>query len=819
MMVATTSFSWGQTVSTSGQSSAPAGQRSVSSDNVSGQAAKSASELPNDGELPPGEDPENRLLSPFIEHLVNDQRQFWTSPLHLRVDDLRWIAPGLGVTAAFIATDSWWAKQVPLSHMATSKTFSEYGTYSFLGLSGASFLLGHITRDDHLSEAGLLAGEAAINSTAVAYAFKAITERQRPDQGNGHGDFFVGGSSFPSEHSAIAWSVASVWAHEYPGWFSQIAAYGLASTVTITRVTAKQHFPTDALIGSALGWYFGRQVYRSHHDPELGGTAWGSVFEEKTGEKSRNPNYMASPYVPLDSWIYPALERLIGLGYIHSGILGIRPWTRMASAQMIEEAGEKLASPDYADDEASRVYRELSSEFAPETSRLDGNRNLGGGVDSIYTRVMEISGSPLRDGYHFAQTVVNDYGRPFGEGINLIAGASASAEAGPVAFYARGEYQQAPSVFPISAAQLQALEAVDFLPQNLPDYSANTGSFNRFQLLEGAVSVNLNSIQVSFGKQSAWLGPGESGSLLFSDNAAPIPMVKIDSTTPYEIPLLSNLLGPVRSEFFLGRLDGQQWIDSPPTLYGPNPSDQPFVHGDKISFKPTENFEFGMGITSVFGGSGLPVTFNEFFKSYYSHKANLAQNPAKRFSAADFTYRVPGLRNWLTVYGDSLVVDEVSPIGSTRASVNPGIFLPQLPKLPKVNLRAEFFHVSNTQEFSPGFVYTDRRYTSGYTNDGFLLGSWIGRAGEGGQAWATYQFSPRNRLQFGYRAQRVYQRFLQGGSLNDFSVKFDGNLRRGLEVTALAQYENWRFSLLDPSLKTNFTSSIQLTYWPRWGKP
>ena len=112
----------------------------------------------------------------------------------------------------------------------------------------------------------------------MTYLFKEITQRQRPLQGNGNGDFFTGGSSFFSEHSAIAWSIASVWAHEYPGWLSQMAAYGLASTITITRVTAKQHFPSDVIVGSALGWYFGRQVYRAHHDPELGGAPWGSLL-------------------------------------------------------------------------------------------------------------------------------------------------------------------------------------------------------------------------------------------------------------------------------------------------------------------------------------------------------------------------------------------------------------------------------------------------------------------------------------------------------------------------------------------------------------
>lgn len=210
------------------------------------------------GWLAPGADPENRLISPFLKHLVQDQKQFWISPTRLQVRDLKWIAPSAGVIAAFIATDSWFAKQVPSSHVDTSNKISTYGAYSFIGLGGASFLLGHIKHDDRLSEAGLLAGEAAINSTAVTYAFKEVTQRQRPNQGNGHGDFFAGGASFPSEHSAIAWSVASVWAHEYPGWFSQTAAYGLASAVTITRVTAKQHFPSDAIIGSALGWYFGR---------------------------------------------------------------------------------------------------------------------------------------------------------------------------------------------------------------------------------------------------------------------------------------------------------------------------------------------------------------------------------------------------------------------------------------------------------------------------------------------------------------------------------------------------------------------------------
>jgi len=773
------------------------------------------------GRLEPGADPENRLLSPFLKHLVGDQKQFWTSPAHFQTKDLKWILPGVAVTAAFVATDSWWSKQVPVNHVATSKTFSDYSTYSFVGLGGATFLLGQMKHDDHLSEAGLLAGEAAINSTAVAYAFKEITQRQRPYQGNEHGDFFGGGTSFPSEHSAVAWSIASVWAHEYPGWFSQFAAYTLASAVTVTRVTARQHFPSDAIVGSALGWYFGRQVYRAHHDPELGGSGWGSVFEEKTGEKGRNPNYMASPYVPLDSWIYPALERLIALGYIQSDVLGMRPWTRMACARLLDDEGDKSSDSGIEDGEAGRTYAALTSEFKTEIARLDGDANVGGRVQTVYTRVMGISGTPVRDGYHFGQTIINDYGRPYWTGFNNITGLSADAEAGPVSIYFRGEYQHAPAMPSESSQTLAATAAADFTPP----LANGTGEATQVELLDSMASVNINNVEVSFGVQSVWLGPGESGALLLSNNAAPFPMLKIDDVAPHRIPGISRILGPFRTEFFVGQLSGQHWEECTasscqsypgyPNVVGPNISPQPFIHGEKISFQPTPNFEFGMGVTAMFGGPGLPVTFGNFFRTYYVHTQTLVNNPGKRVSSADFSYRIPGLRDWLTFYLDSMVWDEISPIGSTRAAVNPGIYMPRIPNVPKLELRAEGFNISRAEEFPPGFVYFNAdRYRSGYINNGNLLGSWIGRAGRGGQGWLTYWFSPRTKLQFGYRLQTVSPKFIEGGRLADYSAKSELMIGHHVSVSGLLQYEQWSFPALASTPQSNVTGSIQLTLYP-----
>jgi len=493
----------------------------------------------------------------------------------------------------------------------------------------------------------------------------------------------------------------------------------------------------------------------------------------------------------------------------------------MECARLLEETGDAAGSKAQEDGEGLSLYAALSDEFREETGRLDGAANVGVKLDSVYTRVMGISGPPLRDGYHFGQTITNDFGRPFGEGLNLITGATAEAVAGPFAFFVRGEYQQAGSVFPLSQPALQAIASTDirafgpnFMP---PGFAVSTGSYSRFRLLEGSVSLTLHNIQLSLGKQSNWLGPGESGPLLMSDNAEPVTMLKIDNTSPFHMPGFSRLLGPARAEFFIGQLSGLHWVYQPPTLYGPNVNPQPFIHGTKISFRPTPNLEFGMGLTTMFGGPGLPFTWHNFLRTFYSHKSNLAENPGKRFSSFDFNYRVPGLRDWLMFYLDSLVVDEYSPIGSTRPSVNPGIYLPRLPKLPKLDLRAEGFktdHPLGTCCF-PGSVYWDLRYNSGYTNNGNLLASWIGRAGYGGQTWISYSVSPATRIQFGYRHQEVDRAFIGGGRSNSASISADFRAQSRIKFSTFLQYEHWRFPALSPVDKSDLTASFQITFLPK----
>src|SRR5437879_8546028 len=123
-----------------------------------------------------------------------------------------------------------------------------------------------------------------------------------------------------------------------------MCAYALATGVSAARVTGKSHFPSDVLVGSTMGWLIGRQVYATRHNIELGGGGWGTFHRSPGTEESYSTENRSSPYVPVDSWVYPAFDRLAALGIVPSAILGIKPWTRKECARLLEEPAATDAS-------------------------------------------------------------------------------------------------------------------------------------------------------------------------------------------------------------------------------------------------------------------------------------------------------------------------------------------------------------------------------------------------------------------------------------------------------------------------------------------
>ena len=396
---------------------------------------------------------DNPLGLQFLKNLLSDQKTIWTSPGQLHWADAMWLFPLAGITTGAFFTDRAAARSLS-NDPATLKhyqNFSNYGLGAMMGVGAGAYVLGRISHDDHKRETGVLAGEAVVDSLAVNAALKYSFGREGPLQNDGRGDFFQGGTSFPSDHAVSAWAAASVYAHEYPGPLTQILAYGLASAVSITRVTGKEHFPSDVIVGSAAGWLIGREVYKRHHDPELGGGVTNSLSGMDEGEEQRDRQHMGSPFVALDSWEYSALERLAALGYINTQIMGLKPWTRMECARLTDEAAEALARANNPNQEAVQLLENFQKDFAYELSLLGGGHNLTANIESIYARTVSISGPDLSNSFHFGQTVSDDFGRPFERGTNEQDGGFFSAVAGPLVVSVRAEYQHVtpPWRFPI----------------------------------------------------------------------------------------------------------------------------------------------------------------------------------------------------------------------------------------------------------------------------------------------------------------------------------------------------------------------------------
>lgn len=208
--------------------------------------------------------------------VARDQAGIWSSPARAKPHDLLWIVPLAAATGVAIHYDARAMQELGANPgtISTARSISNWGAiYVPLGTIGVGYVIGVEKHDDHLRRAAMLAGEAVADGLLLDEGLKYLTNRERPDIGEKRGEFwahgFTGythGRSFPSGHSAMAWSFARVMAEEYPHWWSDAAFYGIATSVSVTRVLARQHFPSDVIVGSALGYLVGGYVYR-HHEP------------------------------------------------------------------------------------------------------------------------------------------------------------------------------------------------------------------------------------------------------------------------------------------------------------------------------------------------------------------------------------------------------------------------------------------------------------------------------------------------------------------------------------------------------------------------
>jgi hypothetical protein len=195
----------------------------------------------------------------------------------------------------------------------------------------------------------------------------------------------------------------------------------------------------------------------------------------------------------------------------------------------------------------------------------------------------------------------------------------------------------------------------------------------------------------------------------------------------------------------------------------------------------------------------------------------------------DWTIYVPGIRNYIVLYGDAYAPDDVLPIKNPPKNPwHPGIYITRFPGLPKLDL-----HVDSVSTEQPGFTfdnfykpgdpvnagqfnYYNYDYRDGYTNAANLIGNSVGRDGRGFEGWITYWLSPRNNLQLFYKKSSVAGDFMPGGGAwQDYAVRSEFDLRSGFYVKTELQYEHIsRYPVLFNGPQNNFTAIAEMGFSP-----
>ena len=207
------------------------------------------------------------LARKLVLNILLDQEQIFTSPFRMNRHNAPWWLLSAATTAGLIAADRHIADSFENSNgqVRWGGRISNIGaSYTLIPIVAGSYAYGVWRDNAKAREIGVLGTETLLDGLIVAGILKEATRRNRPDEKD-PGEFWGGGTSFPSGHAIQVWSIASLLAHEYKHKpIVAVTAYSLAGIVSASRIAARKHFASDVVTGGTMGWFIGRYVYQTH---------------------------------------------------------------------------------------------------------------------------------------------------------------------------------------------------------------------------------------------------------------------------------------------------------------------------------------------------------------------------------------------------------------------------------------------------------------------------------------------------------------------------------------------------------------------------
>lgn len=402
----------------------------------------------------------------------------------------------------------------------------------------------------------------------------------------------------------------------------------------------------------------------------------------QTAAAPAGKEYNLSANIPLNSYIYPFLDKLDGLGLLQPMQNGTKPYTRMQVAQWIQQLRTTVAQkplPDYVE----QLLNQLETEFRDELAILDGAPNINR---------IKVTDFAWTNSYYDGQTLTqhqtlstyqplngNNNGYRWDEGGNTALSVGVTANLGESLVF-------------------------NAVPRLGPDHDGDFAA----GLDTGYLKTHLGNFQIQLGKAAMWWGPSERASLILSNNSEPFTTLKLSNLEPVEFKWLP-FLGPSNATFFYSEL-GDDRTDVP------NPS----YIGIRTDFTPTANFTFALSFNSFLGGEGHEVSWDDLWDFLTQKNAMTATTDKwNTISGIDYRWRIPKL-NGLQLYGAYYGEDaKDSPPLPYKPGWLWGLYYPKLTPDGSWDLRLE-------KSLTDQVWYRHMLYTDGYVHGNDIIGDPMG---------------------------------------------------------------------------------------------
>lgn len=210
--------------------------------------------------------------------------EFWDTPATLSHDQSPpWeITPYiLGGTALLYTQDQRIQAWVQENRTPTTDRVASFakpfGDFSQMAIPLAGIYIYGLIADDRAELAARDTFETMITAGVVTQLLKLITQRPRPsrvEEGDEAFGFFRAGSSFPSGHAAVAFSIATVFAsyYDHTGFIPPLA-YTMATLTAWSRVNDNAHWASDVFFGAFVGYFAGKAILDTDSDNNITNTS------------------------------------------------------------------------------------------------------------------------------------------------------------------------------------------------------------------------------------------------------------------------------------------------------------------------------------------------------------------------------------------------------------------------------------------------------------------------------------------------------------------------------------------------------------------